>query len=88
MDTRFCVFKQFKFNQYFSIKDKAVEGREKFYDWLTEHINIDGIIEKERDTEFDDLEYYRSGGIRLKYENKKAQSEAVFGVISLLINFL
>lgn len=68
-------------------KDKAVEGRKKFYDWLTENINIEGIIEKERDTEFDDLEYYRSGGIRLKYENKKDQVEGLKAGILLEAGF-
>ena len=68
-------------------KDKAVEGRKKFYDWLAEHINIDGIVEKERDTEFDDLEYYRSGGIRLKYENKKDQVEGLKSGILLEAGF-
>ena len=68
-------------------KDKAVESRKKFYDWLTENINIEGIIEKERDTEFDDLEYYRSGGIRLKYENKKDQVEGLKAGILLEAGF-
>ncbi len=68
-------------------KDKAVEGRKKFYNWLAEHIDIDGIIEKERDTEFDDLEYYRSGGIRLKYENKKDQVEGLKAGILLEAGF-
>ena len=68
-------------------KDKAVEGRKNFYDWLVEHINIDGIIEKERDVEFDDLEYYRSGGIRLKYENKKDQVEGLKAGILLEAGF-
>ena len=68
-------------------KDKAVEGRKNFYDWLVEHINIDGILEKERDVEFDDLEYYRSGGIRLKYENKKDQVEGLKAGILLEAGF-
>jgi hypothetical protein len=68
-------------------KAKAVEGRKKYYDWLAEYINIDGIVEKERDTEFDDLEYYRSGGIRLKYENKKDQVEGLKAGILLEAGF-
>ena len=55
--------------------------------WLAENINIEGIIEKERDTEFDDLEYYRSGGIRLKYENKKDQVEGLKAGILLEAGF-
>jgi len=68
-------------------KHKAVEGRKKYYAWLAEHINIDGIVEKERDTEFDDLEYYRSGGIRVKYENKKDQVEGLKAGILLEAGF-
>jgi len=43
------------------------ERRRKFYDWLADEIKVVGIIDIKRDTEFDDLEYYRSGGIRLFY---------------------
>ena len=48
-------------------KPAHVESRRAFYDWLVETIAIDGITEAARDTEFDDLHYYRSGGIRLAY---------------------
>ena len=68
-------------------KDKAVEGRKKFYDWLAGHIKIEGIIEKERDTEFDDPEYYRSGGVILKYENQKDQVEGLKAGILLEAGF-
>ncbi|MEQ1587543.1 MAG: nucleotidyl transferase AbiEii/AbiGii toxin family protein [Cyclobacteriaceae bacterium] len=68
-------------------KDKAVEGRKKFYDWLADHIAIDGIVEKERDPEFDDLEYYRSGGIRLMYNNRKDQVEGLKAGILLEAGF-
>ena len=47
-----------------------MESRRAFYDWLVETIAIDGITEAVRDTEFDDLHYYRSGGIRLAYNTR------------------
>jgi len=40
------------------------------YDWLANEIKIDGITLVERDTAFDDPDYYRSGGIRLLYKSK------------------
>lgn len=43
------------------------ESRKAFYDKLTSEIKIDGIINVERDTAFDDTEKFRSGGIRLFY---------------------
>lgn len=46
---------------------KNIEARKNFYDWLSDNIKIDGIISIERDHLFDDLDYYRSGGIRLYY---------------------
>lgn len=52
-----------------NIKEKNVQKRKEFYDSLAIQINIPGIISVERDTAFDDLRYYRSGGIRLHYNN-------------------
>lgn len=50
---------------------KNVQARKDFYDWLAEEIKINGIVKIERDHTFDDPDgYYRSGGIRLHYENK------------------
>lgn len=51
-------------------KERQVETRKQYYDLLAEEIAIDGIITKVRDTAFDDLSYYRNGGIRLKYDSK------------------
>ncbi len=50
-------------------KPVNITSRKAFYDWLATDIKIDGIIAVERDETFDDLEYYRSGGIRLIYKN-------------------
>jgi hypothetical protein len=52
-----------------SQKANAVKSRKDFYDWLALHINIPGIVKVERDAEFDDTRYYRSGGIRLYYQS-------------------
>ncbi len=46
-----------------------MESRKAFYDWLANEIAIEGIVDVDRDTNFDDETYYRSGGIRLRYEN-------------------
>lgn len=53
-----------------NIKEKSIQSRKNFYDWLAGAIEIDGIVSVERDVEFDDEAYYRSGGIRLLYESK------------------
>jgi len=52
------------------IKDQHIQSRKDFYDWLANHIKIEGIADIARDPAFDDERYYRSGGIRLHYENK------------------
>jgi hypothetical protein len=49
------------------IKEQHVLSRKGFYDWLAANLQIDGIEKTERDTAFDDLDAYRSGGIRLSY---------------------
>lgn len=58
-------------------KPKNVEARKKFYDWLADTIKINGIIEVNRDTEFDDKTYYRSGGIRLYYQTFTEEKEGI-----------
>ena len=49
-------------------KPRVQEARKAFYDRLCKEISIPGIIKAERDKAFDDLEKYRSGGIRLYYQ--------------------
>ncbi len=51
-------------------KPKNALKRKAFYDTLANEIKIPDIVAIVRDIEFDDRDYYRSGGIRLKYENK------------------
>lgn len=50
-------------------KPGTISARKNFYDWLASTIKIDGILSVERDTAFDDQDYYRSGGIRLHYHS-------------------
>lgn len=52
-------------------KEAHRKSRQDYYDWLTTHLRgkIDGIIGVERDTDFDDIPKYRSGGIRLNYRS-------------------
>jgi len=50
-------------------KPKVKAARQEFYDLLASKLSINGIIEIERDHEFDDTDKYRSGGIRLYYES-------------------
>jgi hypothetical protein len=58
-------------------KPANVEARKKFYDYLASEIKIDGIREIKRDHDFDDPQYYRSGGIRLLYDSKTDTVEGV-----------
>lgn len=50
-------------------KPKSIESRKEFYDWLADDINIHGVISVVRDTTFDDKVQYRSGGIRLFFDD-------------------
>jgi hypothetical protein len=50
-------------------KPQVREARKEFYDLLANSLLIDGIIEIARDHDFDDIEKYRSGGIRLYYRS-------------------
>jgi hypothetical protein len=59
------------------IKTKSVDSRKHYYDWLAQSIKIDGIVSAKRDHAFDDVNYYRSGGIRLLYESKTTSIEGV-----------
>lgn len=45
------------------------QKRLDFFNYLAQTIDIDGIVEVSRDTNFDDERYYRSGGIRLVYSS-------------------
>ena len=58
-------------------KSEVKEARKAFYDLLSAKIQINGIIQVERDTAFDDTDKYRSGGIRLYYTS---YTEAINGL--------
>lgn len=45
------------------------EKRFQFFEYLAKTIVIDGIVEIVRDHNFDDTNYYRSGGIRMLYNS-------------------
>lgn len=69
---------QFKINENpKNTKPNNVAARKAFYDWLAQTIQIAGIVSTERDTVFDDTEYYRSGGIRLYYKSKTVEVDRV-----------
>lgn len=57
-------------------KRSHVESRGRFYDWLVQIIQINGVLGVIRDHAFDDRQY-RSGGIRLHYA---PQSETLVGI--------
>ncbi len=48
---------------------EAILSRKKYYDWLAEQIKIEDITSVVRDTSFDNVKTYNSGGIRLLYES-------------------
>lgn len=67
-------------------KDTHIQSRKNFYDWLTQTIQIDGIILIERDTAFDDVKF-RSGGIRLIYTKKTTDESDLKDGILLEVGF-
>ena len=60
-----------------NVNKNNAEKRKSFYDWLATEIKIPGITSIVRDTAFDEEIYYRSGGIRLHYENKVDKVEGM-----------
>jgi hypothetical protein len=70
-----------------STKEKSVQSRKSFYDWLADTIKIEGITAVRRDFAFDDLEHYRSGGIRLYYDAQTAHNAGVKDGILLEVGF-
>lgn len=68
-------------------KPQHVKSRQDFYDWLAGEIAIDGIVTVERDTEFDDEQYYRSGGIRLRYDGHTGSLSGIRDGVLLELGF-
>lgn len=66
---------------------KHVQSRLNYYQWLTENVSIEGIIEIQRDTEFDAPPKYFGGGIRLFYESLTAKVEGAKEGILLEVGF-
>jgi len=58
-------------------KERSVQSRKDFYDWLVNNIKIEGITSIKRDHAFDDPEHYRSGGIRLYYDTQTEHNAGV-----------
>jgi len=56
------------------LKEAHIKSRKGFYDWLARTIKINGITKVERDTEFDNKDFF-SAGIRLHYESIVASIE-------------
>lgn len=67
-------------------KSRHIESRKRFYDWLADTIRIEGITKVIRDHAFDD-DKYRSGGIRLHYDNKSDSPAALKEGILLEVGF-
>jgi len=68
-------------------KDKAVESRRSYYDWLAKEIKVEGIVSVVRDTAFDNPTNYNSGGIRLIYESYTEKVEGIKDGILLEAGF-
>ena len=50
------------------LKEAHIKSRKDFYDWLSKTIEINGVTKVERDTEFDNKDFF-SAGIRLHYRS-------------------
>ena len=68
-------------------KPRYVKSRRRFYDRLAGEIAIDGIAAVERDTTFDDERYYRSGGIRLRYDSHVGSLSGIRDGVLLELGF-
>lgn len=54
-----------------------IQKKKDYYDQLAKEIRIDGITDVQRDTTFDDIRRYNSGGIRLHYKKHTQPIEGV-----------
>ncbi len=68
-------------------KEKAIQSRKDYYDWLAQHIRIDGIVSVVRDHGFYNVKTYMSGGIRLNYESYTEKTAGVKDGILLEAGF-
>lgn len=63
-----------------------IKTRKDFYDWLAQTIKIDGIGKVERDTAFDNEDFF-SGGIRLFYDSTTTAAEGLKDGVLLELGF-
>lgn len=63
-----------------------VKSRKDYYDWLAQTIRIDGIEKVERDTAFDNKDFF-SAGIRLFYESRSESVEGLKEGVLLELGF-
>ena len=68
-------------------KEKDRQSRKDYYDHLAHSISILGIVKVERDTKFDGLPRYFSGGIRLYYDAKFPSDGSVKEGVLLEVGF-
>ncbi|WP_245286171.1 nucleotidyl transferase AbiEii/AbiGii toxin family protein [Bradyrhizobium sp. WSM1417] len=64
-----------------------IKTRTDFYEWLAQTIKIDGIVNVQRDTEFDDVPNYRSAGIKLNYTTVVEAMEGLREGVLLEVGF-
>ena len=68
-------------------KEKDCLGRKNYYDYLASSISIHGIVNVDRDTQFDSPPKYFSGGIRLYYESKFPSDGSAKEAVLLEVGF-
>lgn len=68
-------------------KPAHIQSRKDFFDWLSNEIAIDGIVEVQRDETFDDVPNYRNAGIRLVYESQTEPMEGLRDGVLLEVGF-
>jgi len=69
-------------------KSSHCNSRKMFYEWLTDFIEINGVVEVQRDETFDDLSgKFRSGGIRLTYDELEGTLKGLKKGILLEVGF-
>lgn len=67
-------------------KPAQVQSRKDFYDWLATTIRIDGIEKVERDTAFDNKDFF-SAGIQLSYKGMTGQLKGLREGVLLELGF-
>ncbi|MFC3560210.1 nucleotidyl transferase AbiEii/AbiGii toxin family protein [Pedobacter jamesrossensis] len=68
-------------------KEAHIKSRIDYYQWLTDNIKISGIIQTERDQDFDSTPKYFGGGIRLFYKSFTNKVEGAKEGVLLEVGF-